>query len=357
MKTCWKEEREAHSEWLKNAFEPPETPEWVGGKDPKEALEELKGRKLKNKEDPIISGESALREWLVRKSKAKASRKPDRAKALKKKQEKVHKTQDLLLTDCYNDLPDKCPLKTRFNTLQFFIDWHQFDPIITSMMFNNVCESKTRPKQYLILHRAVYSLFLKWREKGKKDFLIDIDTYRKIPALKGSGFELEEWREVIPNAPFIEFTQRWKEREDRIEEVKGRITEDTKFDSPEENRLAEMQELFSEHYDWVEKEGGSVEQEKLATGMDLCAKRLNESSGGSSVVVEIVFAFHYLMSQWCENKIYLTPTQLDIKKFLLKHLTSSKCKCWKNDVMDKNWDIPMGIAQTLISIPRGIRSK
>jgi hypothetical protein len=354
MKTCWKEEREAHNEWIKNAFEPPETPPWLGDKDPKEALEELKGRKLKNKTHPLVSGESAMREWLERKSKAKSSREPDRVKALKERQEKVHKTQDLLLTEGYNALPNKSPLKKRFNTLQFFIDWHQFDPIITSMMFNDVCKSKTRPAQFLILHRAAYSLYLKSRGNNKNDYLIDIDVYRKMPTLKGS--EVKADRKYRSCTPSLRFYSIAKELEERFEKVKGWITEDTKFDSPEENRLAERQKLFTEHYDWVKKQGGDVEQE-LAMGMNLCADRLNTSSGGSSVVVEIVFAFHYLMSQWCGNKIYLTPTQLDIKKFLLKYLKSSKCQCWKNDVIDNNWKIPMSIAQTLICIPRGIRSK
>jgi len=354
MKTCWKEEREVHNEWIKNAFEPPETPEWLGDKDPKEALEELKGRKLKNKIHPLISGESALKGWLKKKSKERSDRKPDRVKALKKRQEKVHVTQDLLLTDCYNDLPDGSPLKRRYNTLQFFIDWHQFDPIITSMMFNDVCKSKTRPAQYLILHRAVYSLFLKWRGKDKDDFLIDIDTYRKIPVLKDSEVKADrKYRTCIPSLRFYGMA---KELEERFEEVKEWITEDTKFDSPEENRLAERQKLFTEHYDWVKKKGGSIEEE-LVKSMKLCTDRLNESSVGSSVVVEIVFAYHYLMSQWCGNKIYLTPTSLDIKKFLLKYLKSSNCQMWKNDVMDNNWGVPMRIAQTLISIPRGIRSK
>ena len=101
----------------KNTFESPETPLWLGDKDPKKASEKLKRKKLKNKNNPLISGESALREWLERKSKAKSSREPDRVKALKKRQERAHKTQDLLLTKCYNALPKKSPLKTRFNTL------------------------------------------------------------------------------------------------------------------------------------------------------------------------------------------------------------------------------------------------
>ena len=79
MKTCWKEEREAYNEWLKNTFEPPETPEWLGDKDPKTALEELKRLKLskdfKYKTDPLISGEEALQAWLERKLNTKNYRK------------------------------------------------------------------------------------------------------------------------------------------------------------------------------------------------------------------------------------------------------------------------------------------
>ena len=375
MKTCWKEEREAYNEWLKNTFEPPETPAWLGNKDPKTALEELKRLKLskdfKYKTDPLISGEEALQAWLERKLNTKNYRKEkteaNRIKSFNKKEEEIHETQDLLLTECYNALPQGCPLKVAHNPLQFFMDWHQFDPLVACMMFSDLRKNSKQPAQFLIAHQGIYSWYLKGLLKGQVGDLFDIDVYRNSHHLKGllKGKKLkgkkpyvhwlEGWSEVVPNAPFIEFTQRWKEHEDRVDSYKELIKEQPQFESPELNRLNQRLNLFAEHFAWIHKEGTEDDKWAWEKTLKLCLAGLENAKKGSSVVTEIVFAHKFLMSTWAENKIYLCPTQLDIKKFMIKHLKGSNCRQWKNGADDDSWSQPMNVAKTFIYLPRGIK--
>ena len=210
----WDLEREACDDHLKMTYEWGKE-KWVGDKLADEALKELEKWEV---DCPIESGKSAAKEWLRRKQieaskgiEAFSETLDDRQKRHEEINQRIHKTQDTLLTNARQALHRSSPMWRRFNKMEFFMMWHDFEPCILSQIVPDVENSRRLPAHLLVMHQGVYREFIS-RKKFKDGELINLEGYREII--------LNEPKNLIPVEPKLIFGQ----IESLHEHLKNRIT-------------------------------------------------------------------------------------------------------------------------------------
>lgn len=311
-KENWDEERSAYNEWHRKNFEF-YIPDWLGNKEIEVAEKELEAMDFGDQTD-IVSGKEAVREHLRKKKVSKSERAEE---DFNKKQEKIRRTQDFLLTKSYNALAEGSPLKLRLNPLEFFIQFHDFDHSIMPMIVPDLAKSQTIPEHLLIMHQAVYREYI-----SKKAFidegLIVMQGYRELD---------------------LEPRNRYKEL--RHNRIKGCIN------------------LYEEQGNWIESRGTQADQSAWERDKNNCHAKLRITQLDNPILMDIVFAHDYLQGTWIDNGFYVSPTQKEIKKFLLHESGINRYhrNSWKLGIADEKWKRPMQLARSYLNIPAGLRGE